>query len=368
MLANYRYELIVYYLGVINVITFLVFGIDKYLAMSKLRRVPEKVFYLLAALGGSIGALVGSEVFKHKRRKISFMLVILFILLVQAAAVYFLVAEMVNNKESMTIDFRLYSQEIKENKIEIKEIREIKEGEVEIDRFHREEIVGVGAGLVPVQDEEEIDSAQERATTRVAPTNSGGNIVIEGVPFFAQAPFGEWDDPKQQDACEEAAVLIAWHWVEGDKEVDKLQAKQEILEMIEWEIRTQGNYIDTSATSTTQMMRDYFGYNRVETKEIKEIREIKYELLEGNLVIVPVNGQVIGNKYYTPPGPERHMIVIIGYDDSSGEFITNDAGTRWGEGYRYDCEKLFSAIRNYLTGDHALITEDKKMMIVVSKV
>lgn len=57
------------WLVLINLVTFLVFGVDKLKAKRKsasIRRVPEKTLFLLAALGGSVGALVGMRVWRHK--------------------------------------------------------------------------------------------------------------------------------------------------------------------------------------------------------------------------------------------------------------------------------------------------------------
>ena len=55
------------WLALINLVTFLVFGFDKLKAKYKekhegARRVPEKTLFLLAALGGSVGALLGMRV------------------------------------------------------------------------------------------------------------------------------------------------------------------------------------------------------------------------------------------------------------------------------------------------------------------
>ena len=59
------------WLVLINLVTFLVFGLDKWKAKrkeknDKVRRVPEKTLFLLAALGGSVGALLGMRAFRHK--------------------------------------------------------------------------------------------------------------------------------------------------------------------------------------------------------------------------------------------------------------------------------------------------------------
>ena len=57
---------ILIYLIVINVLTFIVYGIDKYKAKHAKWRIPEATLLLLAAIGGSIGAWCGMKVCHHK--------------------------------------------------------------------------------------------------------------------------------------------------------------------------------------------------------------------------------------------------------------------------------------------------------------
>ena len=57
------------YLIMINVMTFAIFGIDKYKAIRKKYRIPEKTLFLLSSIGGSIGALTGMAAFRHKTAK-----------------------------------------------------------------------------------------------------------------------------------------------------------------------------------------------------------------------------------------------------------------------------------------------------------
>ena len=76
------------WLALINLMTFLVFGFDKLKAIYKekhegARRVPEKTLFLLAALGGSVGALLGMRVWRHKTLHRSFRIGIPLILAVQ---------------------------------------------------------------------------------------------------------------------------------------------------------------------------------------------------------------------------------------------------------------------------------------------
>ncbi len=78
------------YLILVNVITFTAFGADKKKAREKAWRVPEKTLFLLALLGGGLGAFLGMRVFHHKTKHWYFQVFIPLILLVEIAAGVFL--------------------------------------------------------------------------------------------------------------------------------------------------------------------------------------------------------------------------------------------------------------------------------------
>jgi uncharacterized membrane protein YsdA (DUF1294 family) len=59
-------EALLYYLIVINVVTFLVYGIDKLKAKHGSWRISEATLLILAVIGGSIGALLGMKIWRHK--------------------------------------------------------------------------------------------------------------------------------------------------------------------------------------------------------------------------------------------------------------------------------------------------------------
>ena len=91
------------------------------------------------------------------------------------------------------------------------------------------------------------------------------------------------------------------------------------------------------------------------------------ELEAGNIIIAPTNGRKLNNPNFSNLGPERHMVLIRGYDYNKKEFITNDPGTKRGEAYRYPEKNLFNAIRDYPTGNHVPIKISKKTMIIIYK-
>ena len=67
----------------VNVATMLAYGYDKYLARAGGRRVPEAALHVLAAAGGTPGALLGQLVFRHKTRDRRFRVILFTIAAVQ---------------------------------------------------------------------------------------------------------------------------------------------------------------------------------------------------------------------------------------------------------------------------------------------
>jgi uncharacterized membrane protein YsdA (DUF1294 family) len=66
-----------YYFIAIMLITFIVWGVDKYKARNNQWRIPEKWLLGLTIIGGSYGALAGMLIFRHKIRKTMFWMVVI---------------------------------------------------------------------------------------------------------------------------------------------------------------------------------------------------------------------------------------------------------------------------------------------------
>ena len=60
------------YLIVINVLGFLVMGLDKHKAKMEERRIPEITLFTFTVLGGGVGTIAGMYVFHHKTKKMKF--------------------------------------------------------------------------------------------------------------------------------------------------------------------------------------------------------------------------------------------------------------------------------------------------------
>lgn len=64
--------ILIWYLAAVNLITFTAFGIDKWKAVHKQWRIPEKTLLGLSFIGGAAGGLVAMHLFHHKTRKRKF--------------------------------------------------------------------------------------------------------------------------------------------------------------------------------------------------------------------------------------------------------------------------------------------------------
>ena len=78
------------YLLVVNIAAFAVYGWDKMCAKRGMWRVPEKILLLLTFLGGSVGAMVGMAIFRHKTLHLKFRYGVPLILILQLIGLIYL--------------------------------------------------------------------------------------------------------------------------------------------------------------------------------------------------------------------------------------------------------------------------------------
>ena len=76
---------------IINIVTFIIYGIDKYKAKIGKWRIPENSLIGLAIIGGSIGAYLGMRVWHHKTMHLKFKYGIPLIIVIQLIAAYMFV-------------------------------------------------------------------------------------------------------------------------------------------------------------------------------------------------------------------------------------------------------------------------------------
>ncbi|MBL7054122.1 C39 family peptidase [Patescibacteria group bacterium] len=163
------------------------------------------------------------------------------------------------------------------------------------------------------------------------------------VPFVSQSPFAKWDDI-HNEACEEASLIIANHWL-SQTELTKEKADKIILSAVKWQQDNWGGHYDLNVANTIDLAREYFGIKKIYYTFVEGINDIKRELNKGNIILAPMAGRVLDNKYYRNPGPAYHMLVVKGYN--SKEVITSDPGTKRGEDFKYSYTNFLEAIHDW---------------------
>jgi len=186
------------------------------------------------------------------------------------------------------------------------------------------------------------------------------------VDFASQAPYGVWDS-LHEEACEEAAMIIAVKYFKQEILTPHIM-EQGLLNLIDWE--QANNYpVDLTATEAKDILVNYFKLKAELVTEVT-VDRIKKELTDSKLIIIPAAGRLLGNPYFQTPGPIYHMLVIRGYNAT--EFITNDPGTKRGDGFKYKYQTLINAIHDW---DHQRaeggmtdeeMAQGNKVMIVVN--
>ena len=83
--------IVIAYLVVINIAGFASMGIDKSKAKRPAWRIPEATLFSIALLGGSIGSILGMQLFRHKTKHWYFVVGMPVIFFAQLALAIFLI-------------------------------------------------------------------------------------------------------------------------------------------------------------------------------------------------------------------------------------------------------------------------------------
>ena len=80
--------LLIIYFIVVNIVGFAIMGIDKRRAQKHVFRIPEATLFIIAIIGGSLGAILGMYSFRHKTRHWYFVYGLPLILILQCICFY----------------------------------------------------------------------------------------------------------------------------------------------------------------------------------------------------------------------------------------------------------------------------------------
>ena len=181
---------------------------------------------------------------------------------------------------------------------------------------------------------------------------------ILDMPFLVQAPLANWD-PLHEEACEEASILMI-NAYKNNKNISTKEGESAILELTKWE-EDKGYGFSISLSELNEIAKQYFNLNNGRIVDNPTAEMIKNEIIDNKPIIIPAAGKLLSNPNFRNGGPNYHMLVIKGFDETN--FITNDPGTRKGESYKYRYNALMNSIHdwdsdNILNGKSAYLVFD----------
>jgi hypothetical protein len=169
------------------------------------------------------------------------------------------------------------------------------------------------------------------------------------VPFVTETPDGVWNGP-WKNACEEASLVMVEALYLGKSELPAAEAKKRMTELFAIQDEIWKSNANSDAARTAKIANDHMAF-KAALSEAPTLDQVKRELAAGHPVIAPVNGKELGNPNipFLASGSFYHMLVITGYDDATGEFITNDDGDeKAGAGRRYKYGPFLASVHDYV--------------------
>lgn len=184
------------------------------------------------------------------------------------------------------------------------------------------------------------------------------------VPFTSQAPEKNWYEP-WANACEETSILMVDAFYSEENEIGVQEAKQEILDIFSVKHAELLESKDESLQTIVDLVEALDLNWRGEIVANPSLEDMKVELDAGRPIIVPVYAPQLRNPYYVGGGPDYHVLVLIGYDDTENRFIVNDPGTQFGEKLEFTYTRLMDSIHDLNPSD--LDAGEKQVLFTETK-
>lgn len=171
------------------------------------------------------------------------------------------------------------------------------------------------------------------------------NLVV---PYISEAPDNNWTGP-WKNACEEASIAMADYYYGGSRSVDKYTAKDYMWNLFTKQNQLYGSNADADAARTLKLITDCSSFWG-KIVDQPTVVDIKKELQQKRPVISLHYGFDLQNRNipFLATGSSYHMMVIVGYDDTTKEFITNDPGDmKAGHNHRYGYDLFMKTLHDF---------------------
>lgn len=173
------------------------------------------------------------------------------------------------------------------------------------------------------------------------------------VPYINEAPENIWSGP-WKNACEEATIAMVEKYYQGIDTVSISESKELMQTLFEEQNKRWGTNANSEGARMIELIETHGSFH-ARLVEDPQVDDIKDEIVAGRPVITLHRGFDLQNENipFLPTGSAYHTLVIIGFDEESGQFITNDPGdTLEGAGRVYTYDVIMESLHDYNTTTH----------------
>lgn len=178
--------------------------------------------------------------------------------------------------------------------------------------------------------------------------NSQPKKIILDVPYINEAPDGNFSG-NWKNACEEASMIMVESYYMGKKSVGVKEAMDAMQILFNYEDMVYGSNADSNAQRTRDIINAKLNYTAV-VVENPSIDQIKQQIQQKKPVITLHYGFDLHNPNipFAVNGSYYHQMVVIGYDDTTEEFITHDDGDQeTGANHRYGYNLFMNSLHDF---------------------
>lgn len=174
------------------------------------------------------------------------------------------------------------------------------------------------------------------------------NKISLDVPYINEAPDGNFSG-NWKNACEEASMIMVEKYYLGEKAVGVNEAKSAMQLLFDYQDRLYGSNVNSDAQRTKDIIDNNLHYTAT-IIENPNIEQLKQQIQKKQPIITLHYGFTLQNPNipFAVNGSYYHQMVLIGYDDTTKEFIVNDDGDqKYGANHRYGYDLFMNSLHDY---------------------
>ena len=180
------------------------------------------------------------------------------------------------------------------------------------------------------------------------------SVVILPVPYTIETLNGSWSG-EWKNGCEEASIAMIEEYYLGKKSASISIFKSFMSMLFAKENVLFGQNANSDSAQNVELITKYSSSYNGFVVDNPTIEQIKNELDNGRPLISMHHGGKLKNKNipFLSTGSYYHVMVIVGYDDNTKEFITNDPGDEIsGQNHRYSYDIIMNSLHDYNWKDY----------------